>query len=104
MPHDRDMTVQLTLEPFRIAIPDADIADLKSRLAATRWPEQLQGTPWERGVPVEYLRQLADYWADGFDWRAQEAELNSYPQSAPKSTGRRCTCYTSSLPSRMHAP
>ena len=74
------MTAQLSLEPFRIAIPDADVADLKARLAATRWPEQLPGTPWQRGVPVDYLRQLADYWAHGFDWRAQEAELNSYPQ------------------------
>ena len=74
------MTAQLSLEPFRIAIPDADLADLKARLAATRWPEQLPGTPWQRGVPVDYLRQLADYWAHGFDWRAQEAELNSYPQ------------------------
>ncbi len=74
------MTAQLTLEPFRIAIPDADLADLKARLAATRWPEQLPGTPWQRGVPVDYLRQLADYWASEFDWRAQEAELNSYPQ------------------------
>ncbi len=74
------MTAQLTLEPFRIAIPDADLADLKARLAATRWPEQLPGTPWQRGVPVDYVRQLADYWASEFDWRAQEAELNSYPQ------------------------
>ena len=74
------MTTQLTLEPFRIAIPDADLADLKARLAATRWPEQLPGTPWQRGVPVDYVRQLADYWASEFDWRAQEAELNSYPQ------------------------
>ena len=74
------MTTQLTIKPFRIAISDADLADLKSRLAATRWPEQLPGAAWQRGVPVDYLRQLADYWADGFDWRAQEAELNSYPQ------------------------
>jgi pimeloyl-ACP methyl ester carboxylesterase len=80
MPHDRGMTAQLTFEPFRIAIADADLADLKARLAATRWPEQLPGTPWQRGVPVEYLRQLAGYWADGFDWRAQEAELNNHPQ------------------------
>ena len=74
------MTAQLKLEPFRIAIPEADLADLTTRLAATRWPEQLPGTPWQRGVPVDYLRQLADYWADGFDWRAQEADLNSHPQ------------------------
>ena len=80
MAHDRDVTAEPTLEPFRIAIPDDDLDDLKRRLAATRWPEQLPGSPWQRGVPVEYLRQLADYWADGFDWRAQEAELNSHPQ------------------------
>lgn len=76
LPHDRGVT----LEPFRIAIPGADLADLKARLAATRWPEQLPGTPWQRGVPVDYLRKLADYWASEFDWRAQEAELNAYPQ------------------------
>ncbi len=74
------MTAQLKLEPFRIAIPNADLADLTTRLAATRWPEQLPGTPWQRGVPVDYLKKLAGYWANGFDWRAQEAELNSYPQ------------------------
>jgi len=67
-------------QPFRIEVPDADLTDLKSRLAATRWPDQLPSEPWARGVPVEYLKELAAYWADGFDWRAQEAELNSHPQ------------------------
>ncbi len=57
VPHDRGVTAQLTLEPFRIAIPDADLAELKARLAATRWPEQLPGTPWQRGVPVDYLKK-----------------------------------------------
>ena len=80
MPHDRGVTAQLTFEPFRIAIPDADLAELKARLAATRWPEQLPGAPWQRGVPVDYLKRLANYWANDFDWRAQEAELNSHPQ------------------------
>ena len=68
------------IAPFRVDVPDADLADLTARLAATRWPEQLPGTPWQRGVPVDYLRELADYWAHAFDWRAQEAELNSHPQ------------------------
>jgi epoxide hydrolase len=80
VPDDLGVTSTLALEPFRIAISDADLTDLKARLAATRWPEQLPGTPWQRGVPVDYLRQLAAYWAGEFDWRAQEAELNSYPQ------------------------
>jgi epoxide hydrolase len=70
----------MDLQPFRIEVPDADWTDLKSRLAATRWPDQLPSEAWVRGVPVDYLKELAAYWADGFDWRAQEAELNSYPQ------------------------
>jgi epoxide hydrolase len=68
------------ITPFRIEVTDAELADLKSRLFATRWPDQLSGEQWARGVSVEYLKRLAAYWADGFDWRAQEAELNSYPQ------------------------
>jgi epoxide hydrolase len=70
----------MDLRPFRIDIPDSELIDLKSRLAATRWPDQLPSEPWARGVPVDYLKALAGYWADDFDWRAQEAELNSYPQ------------------------
>jgi epoxide hydrolase len=70
----------VSIELFRIVVPEADLTDLKSRLAATRWPDQLPSEPWARGVPVGYLKELATYWADGFDWRAQEAELNSYPQ------------------------
>jgi hypothetical protein len=71
---------QLGIRPFRIDVPDAALVDLKSRLANTRWPEQLPGRPWERGVPVDYLKRLAQYWAEGFDWREQERLLNSYPQ------------------------
>lgn len=70
----------MTLRPFRIDVPDAALNDLKTRLAHTRWPEQLPGEPWERGVPVVYLKALAQYWADGFDWREQERLLNTYPQ------------------------
>ncbi len=68
------------IRPFRIEIPDADIADLRDRLARTRWPEELPGRPWNRGVPVAHLKQLAAYWADGYDWRAEEATLNAIPQ------------------------
>jgi pimeloyl-ACP methyl ester carboxylesterase len=68
------------IEEFRISIPQADLDDLADRLARTRWPSSLPGAAWERGVPVGYLRELAEYWRDGFDWRAQEARLNSHPQ------------------------
>ncbi|WP_327583090.1 epoxide hydrolase [Nonomuraea sp. NBC_00507] len=68
------------IKRFRIEMPQADLEDLKERLRRTRWAGQLPGGGWSRGVPVEYLRELAAYWADGFDWRAQEAKLNAFPQ------------------------
>jgi pimeloyl-ACP methyl ester carboxylesterase len=68
------------IEPFRIDIPQADLDDLHARLAATRWPAELPGVGWERGVPAGYLRDLAEHWRTRFDWRAQEAWLNSFPQ------------------------
>src|SRR6185503_3389363 len=70
----------LGMTPFRIDIPQADLDDLHDRLARTRWPRQLPGEGWRRGVPVDYLRDLAEYWRTGFDWRAQEARLNEFPQ------------------------
>ncbi|MEG3629412.1 epoxide hydrolase family protein [Streptomyces poriticola] len=72
------------LTPFRIDIPQADIDDLRDRLAHTRWPIPVPGrddrTDFSRGIPVVYLKELAEYWHDGFDWRAQEAKLNEYEQ------------------------
>src|SRR5215216_4816567 len=68
------------LRPFRIDIPQADLNDLNDRLARTRLPQQLPGIGWSRGVPLDYLRGLIEYWRTGFDWRAQEAKLNAYPQ------------------------
>lgn len=68
------------IRPFRVEIPQADLDDLKERLGRARWPEELPGTGWTRGVPLGYLEGLADYWADGFDWRGQEARLNEFSQ------------------------
>lgn len=68
------------IEPFRVAIPEADLADLRERLARTRWSTDIPGTGWERGVPVGYLRELATYWAESYDWRKHEAQLNEFPQ------------------------
>ncbi|HEY6592606.1 MAG TPA: epoxide hydrolase [Asanoa sp.] len=69
-----------SIRPFKIDIPDADLRDLRERLSRTRWPSVLPGAEWSRGVPVSYLRQLVAYWADGYNWRAQERRLNTYPQ------------------------
>jgi pimeloyl-ACP methyl ester carboxylesterase len=68
------------IRPFRIDILQADLDDLRERLARTRWPDELPGVGWSRGVPLDYLRQLAGYWADGYDWREHEARLNELPQ------------------------
>ncbi len=66
--------------PFRIAIPDETLADLRERLARTRWPEPATVPDWSQGVPVDYLRDLCGHWANGYDWRATEARLNGWPQ------------------------
>jgi epoxide hydrolase len=68
------------IRPFRVAIPQADLDDLQARLARTRWADELPEVGWSRGVPLGYLEELAAYWADGFDWHAQEARLNRFPQ------------------------
>ena len=68
------------MRPFRIEIPEAELDELRRRLANTRWPIDPPGEPWERGVPSGYLTELAEYWRSGYDWRAAEAELNAFPQ------------------------
>jgi pimeloyl-ACP methyl ester carboxylesterase len=68
------------IRPFHLAVPQADLDDLNDRLDRTRWPDQLQGVGWRYGVPVDYLRELAEYWRHSYDWRAAEAQLNAWPQ------------------------
>jgi pimeloyl-ACP methyl ester carboxylesterase len=66
--------------PFRIAIPQQALDDLRARLAGTRWPEAETVDDWSQGVPLAYLGELCDYWAEGYDWRATEQRLNALPQ------------------------
>jgi pimeloyl-ACP methyl ester carboxylesterase len=68
------------IRPFRIAVPDDDLADLRRRLTGTRWPEAECVDDWSQGMPLAYTRELAIYWADGYDWRAREAALNRFDQ------------------------
>jgi pimeloyl-ACP methyl ester carboxylesterase len=69
-----------SIRPFRIETPDADIADLKRRLAATRWPEHEPVDDWSQGTPLGYLQKLCASWANDYDWRTTEARLNRLPQ------------------------
>ena len=64
------------IERFEIHVDDAVLGDLQYRLARTRFPDQVEGTGWEYGIPTTYLRELVEYWRDAYDWRAQEARLN----------------------------
>jgi len=64
------------MEPFAIHFGDEVLSDLRARIRNTRWPHPTPGEPWRQGTDLAYLRRLLGYWADGFDWRAQECELN----------------------------
>ena len=68
------------MESFYIAVPQSELDDLRERIAATRWPSEVDGAGWTRGVPLDYLRGLADYWQRSYDWRAAEARINRIPQ------------------------
>jgi pimeloyl-ACP methyl ester carboxylesterase len=75
--------------PFRIDIPQEQLDDLRDRLSRTRWPVALPGDDWDTGVPSAWLRELADYWRTGYDWRAAEAQLNGFPQFTTVIDGQR---------------
>ncbi|MFI6027043.1 epoxide hydrolase family protein [Amycolatopsis magusensis] len=77
------------IKAFRIDFPDSALEDLRARLAQTRWPDELPGVGWAQGVPVGYLRELAEYWRTAYDWRAAEKELNAYPQFTTEIDGQR---------------
>ena len=86
---DQTTTAGAGIEPFRIEIPQADLDDLRDRLARTRWPDQLPGVGWDYGIPLEYVRELAEYWRTGYDWRVHERRLNDFPQFTTMIEGQR---------------
>jgi microsomal epoxide hydrolase len=67
-------------EPFSLQVPETALVELRERIARTRLPDQAPEPPWTYGTDVDYLRGLLGHWRDGFDWRAQEAALNAFPQ------------------------
>jgi pimeloyl-ACP methyl ester carboxylesterase len=68
------------IQPFTIEISQADLDELKARLARTRWPDELPDVGWDYGVPMGFVRGLAERWATTYDWRAWESRMNAYPQ------------------------
>lgn len=83
------MTESNEIRPFHLDIPQADVDDLVDRLDRTRWPDEVPGAGWSRGVPLGHVKELADHWRTSFDWRKQEAELNSHPQFTTEIDGQR---------------
>ncbi|HZC70738.1 MAG TPA: epoxide hydrolase [Jatrophihabitans sp.] len=79
----------LRAEPFRIAVHDDVLADLRARIANTRWPPDSPGPAWQQGADLAYLRELTTYWAETFDWRAQERRLNGFRQFVADIDGQR---------------
>jgi epoxide hydrolase len=74
------MDAPAEIRPFRVEIPQADLDDLRDRLARTRWPDEIPGGGWDYGIPLGYMKELAEYWRTAYDWRKHEARLNELPQ------------------------
>jgi microsomal epoxide hydrolase len=74
------VTLAADIRPFRLAVDESAIADLKRRLAQARWPDEAPEPPWRYGTSVGFMRELVDYWAHAYDWRRTEAALNAWPQ------------------------
>jgi pimeloyl-ACP methyl ester carboxylesterase len=68
----------MSVEPFEVRIPQAALDDLRERLAATRWTDEVAGAGWDYGANLAYVKELCEYWQDGFDWRAQEEKINRF--------------------------
>ena len=77
------------VRPSRIAVPQRELDDLRSRLERTRWGDEMVGTGGQYGVPVSYVRQLVRYWLDGYDWRKWEARINDCGPSETVIDGQR---------------
>jgi len=74
------MSNETEIHAFRVDMPGESIADLRQRIAATRWPSRELVTDRSQGVQLATIQELARYWATDYDWRACEARLNALPQ------------------------
>ncbi len=82
------LEVETMIKPFRIDIPQADLDDLTDRLSRTRWPNEVADAGWDYGFPLARLKELAEYWRTGYDWREHEAKLNELPHFTTEIDGQ----------------
>jgi Epoxide hydrolase N terminus len=71
----------MAMEKFTINVSEALLSDLRRRLDAIRWPDELKNVGWELGSSLSYMKSLTDYWRNAYEWRRHEATLNQLPQS-----------------------
>src|SRR5580765_1852343 len=70
----------MTPERFRVHVPDSALLDLRERIGRTRWPDTVRDSGWDYGTDIHTLKRLVHYWLEKFDWRKEEARINSFPQ------------------------
>ena len=70
----------MSVQPFTLSVPDADLELLRKKLDITRFPDEVEGAGWDYGVPLADVQRLVARWKDGYDWRAAEAKINEIPQ------------------------
>src|SRR5258707_752021 len=78
--YSRRSVSQMTVQPFKLEVPQPVLDDLKSRLAHTRWPDDIDSAGWDFGTDLEYLKALVDYWQHTYNWSKQESEINKFVQ------------------------
>ena len=66
----------MSIEEFKIEIPEEEISNLRTKISLTRWPDELNTNKWALGTKLDFLQKLAKYWAKDFDWRKHEKQLN----------------------------
>src|SRR5262249_2176154 len=69
----------MSAQPYCVQVADDVLADLSRRLAATRWPDEVDESGWDYGFPLEYLKDLVSYWRTKFNWRQWEDRINAFP-------------------------
>lgn len=74
------------IKGFQINVAQEVLSDLEERLKKTRWSYQIDGTGWDAGTDVDYLKDLLEYWQNGYDWRKHEQSLNQFAYFKPKWT------------------
>jgi hypothetical protein len=90
------------IRPFRVHVPQAELDELRRRIAATRWPDRETVNDPSQGIQLAKIKPLVEYWGTSYDWRKAEAKLNALPQFMTRIDGVDITSFTSarSIPTR----